>query len=92
MSEHQLLPGPAAAAAHLARSILHLSGPLLAAWAPGRVNLIGEHTDYNEGFVLPIAIERVVALAGQLGIEPGADSTVRLLLGAPRRRYQLSPG
>ena len=29
-----------------------------AARAPGRVNLIGEHTDYNDGFVLPIAIER----------------------------------
>src|ERR1700709_2535199 len=32
--------------------------------APGRVNLIGEHTDYNDGFVLPFAINRrtVVAL------------------------------
>src|SRR5213594_4892330 len=31
--------------------------------APGRVNLIGEHTDYNCGFVLPIAINRSVAVA-----------------------------
>jgi galactokinase len=30
--------------------------------APGRVNLIGEHTDYNDGFVLPIAIERGISM------------------------------
>jgi galactokinase len=30
--------------------------PALVAHAPGRVNLIGEHTDYNEGFVFPAAI------------------------------------
>ena len=32
--------------------------------APGRVNLIGEHTDYNEGFVMPFAIDRQAVVAG----------------------------
>jgi len=31
--------------------------------APGRVNIIGEHTDYNDGFVLPMAIERYTVIA-----------------------------
>lgn len=33
--------------------------------APGRVNIIGEHTDYNEGFVLPMAIDRNTTLAAR---------------------------
>ena len=36
-----------------------------AAYAPGRVNLIGEHTDYNDGFVLPAAVNRGVAVAAR---------------------------
>jgi galactokinase len=37
--------------------------PDLVASAPGRINLIGEHTDYNGGFVLPCAVSRRVAVA-----------------------------
>ena len=37
--------------------------PRWIAAAPGRVNLIGEHTDYNDGFVLPMAIERYALIA-----------------------------
>lgn len=40
--------------------------------APGRVNLIGEHTDYNDGFVLPLAIDRAVWIA----IRPRGDRRV----------------
>jgi len=40
-------------------------GKVVTAIAPGRVNLIGEHTDYNEGFVLPMAIEAAVEMAGR---------------------------
>ena len=39
------------------------SRPAVAASAPGRVNLIGEHTDYNGGPVLPVALERRTAVA-----------------------------
>ncbi len=40
--------------------------------APGRVNLIGEHTDYNDGFVFPMAIDRATFIA----LRPRADKRV----------------
>lgn len=43
--------------------------------APGRVNLIGEHTDYNEGFVLPFAIDKTAKVA----LRVRDDSKVRML-------------
>ena len=39
------------------------SSPDVIARAPGRVNIIGEHTDYNGGFVLPVAINRDIVIA-----------------------------
>jgi galactokinase len=46
--------------------------------APGRVNLIGEHTDYNEGYVLPIAIDRAITIA----LIPTDDRRVTVTLDA----------
>lgn len=41
----------------------YFTGEPVLVHSPGRVNLIGEHTDYNKGFVLPAAIDKVIVLA-----------------------------
>lgn len=53
---------------------IHGHAPLGIWSAPGRVNLIGEHTDYNQGFVLPFAINRRTVVAAA----PRDDDRVRI--------------
>lgn len=69
MSETLALPVPAREAASSFAEVFQdtssYRSALGAAWAPGRVNLIGEHTDYNAGYVLPLAVDRVAAFAGR---------------------------
>ena len=48
--------------------------PQLTVYAPGRVNIIGEHTDYNDGFVMPCAINYGTAISGA----PRADNVMRV--------------
>ena len=50
--------------------------PRWVAAAPGRVNVIGEHTDYNDGFVFPMAIDRYTVIAAA----PAADGSKRVEL------------
>ena len=72
---------PAALADALADGLPEVSGrraDVRVVHAPGRVNLIGEHTDYNEGFVLPVAIDLGIAIA----LLPGDDRRVEVTLAA----------
>lgn len=48
--------------------------PLIVARGPGRLNLIGEHTDYNQGYVMPVAVDRAVIVAAA----PREDCRVRV--------------
>src|SRR4029078_5087411 len=50
------------------------TAPVVRQSAPGRVNLIGEHTDYNDGFVLPIATPQQT----RVSLEPRRDDLVRV--------------
>jgi galactokinase len=71
----------AAEAARLFESVY--GRPAAGLWAaPGRVNVIGEHTDYNAGFVLPMAIDRYTVAAAA----PRADGVVRVVSAAGDHR------
>ena len=48
--------------------------PSLLSWAPGRINLIGGHTDYNAGLALPAVINRWIAVA----MRPREDGVIRV--------------
>lgn len=61
--------------------------PSIIVRAPGRVNLIGEHTDYNDGFVLPMAIEREVVIA----LKPRSDGYVVVYSSDYDQVTQFSP-
>lgn len=57
--------------------------------SPGRVNLIGEHTDYNDGFVLPMAIDLAIWIA----LRPRSDDVVEAValdFGEEQARFSLS--
>ena len=75
-------PGPVQQAASLFRDRFG-SEPVLCTSAPGRVNLLGEHTDYNGGPVLPFAIDRRTAVAGSADedwtVVSQVDGTVRVI-------------
>ena len=69
---------------------LYGPGPVSLFRAPGRVNLIGEHTDYNQGYVLPAAIDRDILMLAR----PRDDAEVRVANMEdeyPPREFSITP-
>ncbi|XP_031558647.1 galactokinase-like [Actinia tenebrosa] len=77
------------------------TSPNVGGCAPGRVNLIGEHTDYNDGFVFPMALELVTVIVGQATPDQtchvvtsanGVDKPYMIDFPIPSDSAPLSPG
>jgi len=62
----------------------HFGEPALLVRGPGRVNLIGEHTDFNQGFVLPGAVDRAIWLA----LRPRSDDRCRFFAADLEERFE----
>jgi galactokinase len=60
--------------------------------SPGRVNLIGEHTDYNDGFVLPIALDKTARIAATRGADGDVVTITSAQLGTSVVLDSLEPG
>jgi len=67
------------------QQLFDAAGEPIGALAPGRVNLIGEHTDYNEGFVLPMGIDLHVAVA----FAPNFDRSIKVHSTAAAATHQI---
>lgn len=66
--------------------------PTIFSIAPGRVNLIGEHTDYNDGFVFPAAIDRCIHVAARMVEGPSQVTSAQIGDGSPFDARAINPG
>jgi galactokinase len=67
---------------------LHIHEKTVVVRSPGRINLIGEHTDYNNGFVLPAAIDK----AAWIALTPRTDNIIHLFSVDLQEEYETTTG